>query len=159
MTISSLPINCLSYEEQVIICAKNKRIESNDNEIICGIDEAASENTPKCEESTADAIQPLLKKNYGMITSDFSYEISKYFSSSTINREGDVLEYWKNAADFFPLLHHIAINHQAILATTIPSERLFSRAGRIRSDSRNRSNADHLNMMLFLSSRDKNDWM
>ncbi|CAB0041844.1 unnamed protein product [Trichogramma brassicae] len=56
-----------SCKTSYILCAKNKPIESNDNEIIRGIEEAVFENTPTCDDfqSTTDAIQPLSKESYG----------------------------------------------------------------------------------------------
>jgi len=55
-------------------------------------------------------------------------------------------------------LKSLAIKHQSLIATSVPSERLFSKTGRIMTEERNRLTSDHLNHLLFLQSLDANDW-
>lgn len=45
-----------------------------------------------------------------------------------------------------------------MVATSVPSERLFSKSGQIMTDSRNRLTGEHLNKLLFLGSLSENDW-
>ncbi|XP_025155329.1 zinc finger BED domain-containing protein 4-like [Harpegnathos saltator] len=55
-------------------------------------------------------------------------------------------------------LSALAIKYQSLIATSVPSERLFSEAGKIMTEERNRLTSDHLNQLLFLHSLDLSDW-
>lgn len=45
-----------------------------------------------------------------------------------------------------------------MVGTSVPSERLFSKAGQVMTDSRNRLTGEHLNKLLFLGSLSESDW-
>lgn len=51
----------------------------------------------------------------------------------------------------YTTLSVIAEKYLTIVEMSVPSERLFSRAGNILTDSRNRLSADHLQELLFLN--------
>ncbi|KYN21735.1 hypothetical protein ALC57_05886, partial [Trachymyrmex cornetzi] len=51
-----------------------------------------------------------------------------------------------------------AIKSLTIIATSVPAERLFSKAGRIMSEDRNKLSSKHLSQLLFLSSLDIRYW-
>ena len=55
-------------------------------------------------------------------------------------------------------LYEIAMDYLPILATSIPSERLFWKAGQIIAKRRNRLSGKHLNVLLFLSSIHLETW-
>jgi len=44
-----------------------------------------------------------------------------------------------------------------MVATSVPSERIFSKAGQVMTDIRNRLTGDNLNKLLFLGSLPEND--
>ncbi|KYN28701.1 hypothetical protein ALC57_01877 [Trachymyrmex cornetzi] len=69
----------------------------------------------------------------------------------------DPIQYWKSVKHTFPLLYELAIKYISILGTSVPLERIFSQAGNIKTDERNRLTGENLNM-LFLSSLAFEDW-
>jgi len=58
----------------------------------------------------------------------------------------------------YPTLSIIARKYLAVVGTSVPSERLFLRAGNILTDSRNRLSPNHLQELLFLNSLSVKDW-
>lgn len=60
------------------------------------------------------------------------------------------LKYWQNYSQ--SPLSKLAKRYLTIIATSVPSERLFSRAGNIITDLRNRLTGEHLQQLLFLNS-------
>lgn len=83
---------------------------------------------------------------------DFRY----YLNQPPIRMDNSAIKYWSIARD--SLLKDIAIKYQSLIATSVPSERLFSKAGKIMTEERNRLTSDHLNQLLFLQSLDLSDW-
>ncbi|CAG8616725.1 13011_t:CDS:1, partial [Cetraspora pellucida] len=60
-------------------------------------------------------------------------EISDYIGMPEISYDQCPFEWWKNNQSHFPVLAYLARKYLAILATSTPSERLFSEAGNIMS--------------------------
>lgn len=79
-------------------------------------------------------------------------DLKHYLNQPMIDRKENPLYYWLNFASVYPILSDIAKKYLVIVATSVPSERLFSRAGNILTDSRNRLSANHLQELLFLNS-------
>ena len=67
-----------------------------------------------------------------------SSELRNYLSKNLISRDKDPLVYWEEVKYSFPNIYRVAKKYFHIPATSVPSERLFSRAGFICSDRRNR---------------------
>ena len=63
----------------------------------------------------------------------------------------DALEWWKLNESRFPHLALLAKKYLSIQATSAPSERIFSKAGRIISDLRTRLNSTISGMLMYLS--------
>jgi hypothetical protein len=70
----------------------------------------------------------------------------------------DPLEYWQINRTSFPKLFKVVEKYLAVTATSTPSERLFSRAGNIMTESRNKLSPEHLTQLLFLNSLTVTDW-
>lgn len=85
-------------------------------------------------------------------------ELRQYLNQSTIPRNQDPLKYWQTVKHAYPVLHNIAKKYLSVIATSVPSERLFSKAGNIKSDARNRLTPKRLNVLLFLGSLNREDW-
>lgn len=85
-------------------------------------------------------------------------ELRQYLNQPVIPRHNDPLKYWQTLKHAYPMLFNIAIKYLAVTATSVPSERLFSKAGIIKSDIRNRLTPNRLNMLLFLGSLNREDW-
>ncbi|KAM0734524.1 E3 SUMO-protein ligase ZBED1 [Formica fusca] len=98
------------------------------------------------------------KTDYSAHSEDISFEIKQYLSQLVIPRHEDPLKYWSSMKLTFPSLYELAIKYINIIGTSVPSERLFSQAGDIKTDNRSRLSGEHLNKLLFLSSLARKDW-
>ena len=85
-------------------------------------------------------------------------ELRNYLSQPTIPRQADPLKYWEAMKHSFPNIYSVARKYLSVPATSVPSERLFSKAGIIDSDKRSRLDPERLNKLVFLSSIREEDW-
>lgn len=85
-------------------------------------------------------------------------ELRQYLHQAVIPRHSNPLQYWQTLKDVYPTLYKIAKQYLAVVATSVPSERLFSKAGLIKSDIRSRLKPTRLNALLFLQSVQYEDW-
>jgi hypothetical protein len=68
------------------------------------------------------------------------------------------LKYWSNVRMVFPNLYKLAVRYLPIVGTSVPCERLFSKAGITLCEKRNRLSAKRLSSLLFLHSVDEKYW-
>jgi len=91
-----------------------------------------------------------------MESSGLCLEIKSYINSGVISFKDDPIEYWQLQSNQF--LKQIALKHLSIVGTSVPSERLFSKAGIIMTETRNRLLEKRLSKLLFLSSLELDEW-
>lgn len=82
---------------------------------------------------------------------DCDMELKMYCNDPVLNRKEDPLLWWKNNEAKFPNLAKIAKKYLGIPATSVPSERLFSKAGELVSKKRNRLKPKNVDLILFLN--------
>lgn len=85
-------------------------------------------------------------------------ELQQYINQPRIPRKNDPLGYWKMVQTVFPTLSKIAIFYANAVASSVPPERFFSKAGIVVTDRRNRLTGERVNILLFLSSLPKEMW-
>ncbi len=68
-----------------------------------------------------------------------------------IPRSEDPLLWWEKNEIAFPVLSKVAKRYLGTVTTSVPAERLFSKAGETISQRRNRLKAKNVNMLLFLN--------
>lgn len=85
-------------------------------------------------------------------------ELKHYLSQPTIPLSDNILKYWDIVCNMYPYLKKIVQPYLSLVATSDPSERLFSKAGNIMSAKRNRLEGEKLQQLLFLGSHDVEDW-
>lgn len=85
-------------------------------------------------------------------------ELNQYLHRNVIKLNEDPLVEWENTKVIYPKLYKLAMKYLLIPATSVPSERLFSKAGETVSKTRNRLTGKNLSKLLFLQSTDKNQW-
>lgn len=85
-------------------------------------------------------------------------DLKHYLNQSTSKLNDDPLDYWHNN-NIYPILSKVALRYLSIVVTSVPSERLFSKAGNIVTERRNRLSPTHLQQLLFLSSLAYKDWL
>jgi len=78
-------------------------------------------------------------------------EIDSYLGSGRVNKDVDVIEWWKNNQTIYPCLAKMARDFLSIPAS-VPTERLFSKAGLIIRKHRNRLNNKSARLLLCLNS-------
>lgn len=85
-------------------------------------------------------------------------ELKQYLSQPVIHESADPIEYWKMSKHVFPMLYPVAIKYLSVVATSVPAERVFSKAGNIKTNLRNRITGKRLSTLLFLGSVGERDW-
>lgn len=83
-------------------------------------------------------------------------EVAQYFSVPVRNLKEDPIHLWDEMKCIYPLLHKVAEKYFHIVATSVPSERLFSKAGATATKIRYRLTGKRLSKLLFLSSLPEN---
>lgn len=84
-------------------------------------------------------------------------DLEHYLNQPTISLTEDPINYWYNKS-IYPSLQVIAKRYLPIVATSVPSERLFSKAGNIMIENRSRLSPKHLQNLLFLNSLSLKEW-
>lgn len=70
----------------------------------------------------------------------------------SVKKDEDPILWWKRNQNRFPAVATLAMKYLTIVATSVPSERLFSQAGFLISQQRSRLLPSRVNDMLFLNS-------
>ncbi|KAK4328281.1 hypothetical protein Pmani_001306 [Petrolisthes manimaculis] len=95
------------------------------------------------------------KKNQEQRTSssmvDAHIEMRMYGDEQLMSRETDPLEWWRSREECLKFSSKLARKYLGIVATSVPSERLFSKAGQLISDRRASLKPKNVNMLLFLN--------
>jgi len=79
-----------------------------------------------------------------------------YLNQPLEKMDSSAIKYWNLVRNSD--LKDLTIKYQSLIATSVPSERLFSKADKIMTEKRNRLTSNHLNQLLFLQSLDFKDW-
>nr|XP_049462644.1 E3 SUMO-protein ligase ZBED1-like [Anopheles coluzzii] len=77
-------------------------------------------------------------------------ELHQYLSVENIDLENDPLLWWKEHQVLYPSLYTLAMSTLCIPGTSVPCERLFSKAGQIYSEKRSRLAPKKLQEILFI---------
>lgn len=83
-------------------------------------------------------------------TSKCIIELNNFAHESIVERKSDPLEWWKSHETVYPGLSAIAKKYLPIVATSVPSERVFSTAGQVLTDRRNSLSSENVEKILFL---------
>ncbi|CAH1111255.1 unnamed protein product [Psylliodes chrysocephalus] len=97
----------------------------------------------------------LLAHGHGKKRSRQNNELSQYLSNPVSSLSSDPLLQWEDMKSIFPSLYKEARKHFCIMATSVPAERLFSKAGATMSKDRNRLLGKRLEKLLFLGDCDE----
>lgn len=85
-------------------------------------------------------------------------ELTLYLTAPVATLKTNVLETWQEMQGSYPNLYKIAMRYFPVVATSVPSERLFSKAGATVTQARNRLHGKRLAKLLFLGSIDAKYW-
>lgn len=78
-------------------------------------------------------------------------EVTKYLEEPLHPRTQNPLEWWAQRCHVYPQLYKLAMKKLCIVATSVPSERVFSKAGLTITDLRNRLKGKRVSEILFLN--------
>ncbi|KAH9628536.1 hypothetical protein HF086_001143 [Spodoptera exigua] len=78
--------------------------------------------------------------------------VKQYIELPYLDRKCDPLQFWNDKKCLFPQFSEIALKYLCIPASSVPSERLFSKAGILCNDRRNRLAPKKNDQILFLDS-------
>lgn len=78
-------------------------------------------------------------------------EFQRYLEDEVLDQQQNPLEWWKMNEHNYPYLSQVVRRMCCVLATSVPCERLFSKAGRILEERRTRLSAKKLEYLLFLN--------
>jgi hypothetical protein len=81
---------------------------------------------------------------------DIKTELTKYLKQPLMDRDTDIYQYWKAKQFKFSIVSKIARDYLSILATSAPSECVFSVGGDIVTKKRNRLTGDSIRMIVCL---------
>ena len=76
-------------------------------------------------------------------------EYDTYMSFERLRRKDDPLAWWRQHETHLPRLAKLAKKYLAVPATSVPSERVFSKAGQLVSARRANLNPKNVDMILF----------
>ena len=85
------------------------------------------------------------------VSSELTMQMQQYLRISNLERKEDPLEWWKRNCHSYPKICRLAKKYLSIPGTSVPSERIFSKAGQIVSERRNRLKPKNVNMFVFLN--------
>lgn len=77
-------------------------------------------------------------------------EVKNFLQEPLLGINENPIEWWKQRKSFYPRLYDLAIARLCVVATSVPSERIFSKAGQVITDRRNRLSGDKVKQTLFL---------
>lgn len=78
--------------------------------------------------------------------------IKQYLDLPLIPRNKNPFDFWETYRTVFPELFELATKYLCVPATSVPSERVFSKAGQITNERRNRLKGKNLDAIIFLNS-------
>ncbi|XP_058443396.1 E3 SUMO-protein ligase ZBED1-like [Malaya genurostris] len=102
----------------------------------------------------ADNMKKYVPENTGGLPT----EVKMYLNTPESPRLQNPFEVWEGIKEQHPEMYKVATKYLSLSATSVPSERLFSRAGQLVTRLRNRLSGPHIDMLLFLQSVDENVW-
>ncbi|XP_075985191.1 zinc finger BED domain-containing protein 4-like [Anticarsia gemmatalis] len=82
------------------------------------------------------------------VTADTIIDVRQYLAKPLLPRTEYPIEYWTFNENS---LKHVALKYLCIPGSSTPAERIFSKAGQVVTDRRNRLSSKHINALLFLN--------
>lgn len=85
-------------------------------------------------------------------------ELRAYLGRNPAPRKCNPLVVWEGIRSEYPHLYKLARQYLPMVATSVPSERSFSDAGRVMTDDGNRLTPEHLKQKVFLMKLSDEIW-
>ncbi|XP_053596606.1 E3 SUMO-protein ligase ZBED1-like [Microplitis demolitor] len=78
-------------------------------------------------------------------------ELDIYLHEPIMNRNENPLDWWNSRKNVYPILVKFILKRLNLVATSVPCERVFSKAGLIQTEKRSRLSASKMSQLLFIS--------
>ncbi|XP_055590435.1 zinc finger BED domain-containing protein 4-like [Uranotaenia lowii] len=78
-------------------------------------------------------------------------ELDKYVAELHLQRKNDPLLWWEERKSVYPRLYQMVLKRLCIPATSVPCERIFSKAGQICNDRRSRLSSSNMQKIIFVN--------
>lgn len=85
------------------------------------------------------------------VTADAAVEVQRYLAEPNIGRSEDPLQYWERQKLIYPHLYRLAVKYLCTPASSVPCERVFSKAGEVVSKKRTRLSPKTVEKLMFLN--------
>uniref|UniRef100_A0A3B3CQM1 HAT C-terminal dimerisation domain-containing protein n=1 Tax=Oryzias melastigma TaxID=30732 RepID=A0A3B3CQM1_ORYME len=95
--------------------------------------------------------QATMVRTHSNATADATLEVQRYMTDPPLERSEDPLVYWNEHKNIYPHLFSLAKKHLCIPASSVPFERVFSKAGEVFSRKRNRLSPKAAEKILLLN--------
>ena len=103
------------------------------------------------DSKVADSVNHLNARDGSAESADAMSETGLYFGEKLIPRDSEPLKWWHEHGKNYPKMSKLARKYLCATATSVPSERLFSKAGELVSHRRSSLKPKNVNMLLFLN--------
>lgn len=84
-------------------------------------------------------------------TADAVMEVRAYLEEPLLPTHEDPLKWWESRAPVYPRLSKLMAKKLCVVATSVPSERIFSKTGQIISERRSRLKPKKVRALVFLN--------
>lgn len=78
-------------------------------------------------------------------------ELDRYIAEPLLKRTEDPLVWWNERKLIYPKLYQLVCRRLCVVATSVPCERIFSKAGMVLTERRSRLTTDKVEKLLFLN--------
>jgi len=121
-------------------------------EVESAITETPTVSTPSNKYNLWAAFDSKVKESQSSRgTADAALQRRHYVEETILPRYDDPLKWWEGQEKHYTLLSILALKYLSIPGTSVPSERLFSKAGELVSAKRSRIKPKNIDMFLFLN--------
>jgi len=118
--------------------------ESNEQTAI----EIQSTSTSDIWKSFDERVSSLVGQNNSTVAS--IVEMDKYLNECLLSRHMDPLKWWSERKHIYPRLYEIMKRRLCVPATSVPSERVFSKAGQVLTQRRSRLTTSKVEKLIFV---------
>lgn len=131
-------------EEMDALNSKNISIETAE------LTEVTKENIDETESIWAEYDDEEDPKAVIIGRSSNEQELDSYLAEPLCRRADDPLDWWKLQKNKYPTLYEVMLQKLCIPASSVPCERVFSKAGEIETSKRNRLSSNKFQKILFI---------
>jgi hypothetical protein len=147
--------NAIVKIKQLLLQANNEEGRNN----VANTETVPLETDAEFELSIWNYHNELVKSTTVVDPSDDSEnELKHYLNQKIVSIKEDPLLFWERHKTVYPNLTNIALKYLTVVATSVPAERMFSKAGIVMEPHRNRLLPSRLGKLVFLNSLSAEQW-